>query len=891
MKVIKPQKLGVVSRCLEHGRRFYLSLGVLALHRLGGAMASEMDMWPFLADELGEDGVPDAGVQKARGEYLVTGYAFTPSDAPQPVCTIRVQVGTLEKALRVCGDRFWTYDDTRSEFATDAEPFIRMPVGWEAAFGGPGFEHNPLGKGFAPIETDAGLVHPLPNVEAPDHPVVARSDRPEPAGLGPIDFTWPQRFAKSGTYDADWTEQLSPGFARDIDWSVFNIAPEDQQQDSPFRGDEAFIVHGMHPERPRIDGRLPGLTVRCFLNSRSPEGGAGANNGAVFGEVAMRLTTVWLFPHAERYLLVFHGMQEVVEEDAADVLHAVVAAERLGEPRAAEHYQRVLEQRLDPDKGALYALREADLLPAMSPDEDEPDQATAEMAALMATEGLRRQHQRRKHAREIEEARAHVASLGLDPDVYAPAPLPPEEPDPSLDELPDLIGELNLEPELAGTEAEEKQRSGRAELRAQLQAAGLDADAILAEAETPPAGPPRFSAQAEMAMLTSRFAERRSMGLPLDALDQMANDPEHQRHLVDAESQLREGYRRMAHHHGLSPRLEGEEADAMRTAVLAGVRAQRSLAGSDLTGCDLSGLDLSGVDLSGAWLENANLAGADLSGATLAEAVLARADLTDTDLSGADLRKANLGLATLRRTRADGADLSEAILNEAKLDGASFRGATLTGADLMEADIEATDMSRATLRETIFLNHDLRGLRLVGADLEKCTFLKADVRGVDFTGASLDGATFLAASGDGATFAGASLAKARFVEASRFPGADFREATLDGANLRGTAVTGSDFSGASLLAADLSECELAGARFIQADARGTLFVKANLTGASLASANLMDALLQRTHLSGADLRCANLFQADLARALMDPATDLEGANLKRARRHPQASPA
>jgi len=883
MRVVKAQELGVIARCFEKERRFFLSLAVLTLHRFGGALSKDTDMWPFLAEELGEDGVPDAGMPKSRAEFLVSGSAFPPDAVPQAATTVRVQIGTLQKTLWVYGNRFWAADDRGNVVVTAPEPFVRMPLTWHTAFGGPAFERNPLGMGHAPVETEHGIVHPLPNVELPSEPITSRLDRPEPAGFGPIDFTWPQRISKAGTYDAEWTENLSPGFAKDTDWTLFNLAPADQQQDAPFRGDEAFHVYGMHPGKVRQQGRLPGLAARCFLNMRV----AGVDT---FREVAMRLTTVWFFPHAERYLLIHHGLQGVAEEDASDVLHAVVAAERLGEERPVEHYQRVLAQRLDPDRGALYALRDRDLRPVLAPDEVEPGSALAEMEALLATEGLRQKHGRRRHAREIEKARAFVASQGLDPDVHGPPPLPPDQPEPNPDELPEMAEKLEQEAERMRAKAEEQQKKRKEEIRAKLTADGLDADAVLAAAEQPPGGPPRFSPQAEIGILRARFAERRGLGLPLDELDRMAEDPEHRRMLEEAAGRMRDGYRQMAHHQGAAPRLTGHEAGAARAAALQRLADEGSLARHDLTGFDLSGLDLRGVDLRGAWLENADLTRTNLAGANLEEAVLARADLTGADLSGADLRKANLGLAQLRRTRADEADCTEAILGKARLEGASLRNVRLESADLKEAEFRSTDMSHAVLRGSVFPKLDLRGLRFVGTDLGQCVFIEVDVRGVDFTGASLEGATFLSAKGEGAIFAGARMAKVRFVQECEFTGADFREALLEGANLRATKLRASDFSGARIDAADLSECDLTGSSFLHVSAREALFMKADLSGAQLVSADLMNALLQRANLAGADLQGANLFQSDLTRVLVNSATELRGANLGRARIHPQAIP-
>lgn len=878
MKVIKPQKLGLVTRCFERQRRFLLGVSILALHDFAHALASEVDMWKFLPEQLGKDGIPDAGMPKSRAEFLVTGRAFQSGGEPRPGCKVRVRLGSIEKTLFVFGDRYWLSNTKQ----TEPRPFTEMPLTWEHAFGGEGFDRNSVGKGFRAIETEQGRVYPLPNIEQ-SKLIRFKGDRPEPAGLGPIDFMWPQRLAKAGTHDDRWLKELFPGFAADMDWSIFNIAPEDQQQREPFLGDESFVIEGMHPEKPRLEGTLPGMAARCFVNQRTLEGEA-------LREVGMRLTTVWFFPHAERYLLVFHGSHEVAEDDAADVLQLMVGAEALGEPKPVEHYKDVLKKRLDPDKGAINALQDGDLLPSTPEINASVDQATAEMSALLETEDLLRKHQRVKIDREIEERRAFLVDLGLDPDVHGPTPFPPDEPPPSLEELPELAEKMEAEAEKQKEEMEQRKAKLKEDLRPKLEAEGLDADAILSEPDQPVVGPPDFSAEAEIEKLRALSAECAAAGCPVEELDQYATDPERRKMLFDAEENMREGYRRMAHHQEAAPRFSGEDAARSRAAVLATIDSQASLARLNMTGFDLSDMDLHGLDLSGAWLENANLARANLEGANLSEAVLARADLTATNLKGANLSKANLGLAQLIRTKADGADLTEAILNKAQLDGASLQNANLDSADLMEAGLSNTDFSGALLSGLNILNAELTGLRFSQADLSSCNFLEVEFSQVDFSGANLESVTFLKSKGEAVVFAEAKMENARFVQECVFKQADFRQAVLDRANLRGTQLAGSDFSGARLSEADLSECDLSGARLYRVSAREALLVRANLVESMLVAADLMNAMLAKADLSGADLRGVNLFQADLARVRADRKTNFQDVNWKKARTYPRRKP-
>ena len=78
MKTIKPQKLGLLTRCYEHEQQFFLGVSVLAFIPLTTepALLSEVDLWKFCAAELGKEAILDSGIPKSRPEFLVTGKAF-----------------------------------------------------------------------------------------------------------------------------------------------------------------------------------------------------------------------------------------------------------------------------------------------------------------------------------------------------------------------------------------------------------------------------------------------------------------------------------------------------------------------------------------------------------------------------------------------------------------------------------------------------------------------------------------------------------------------------------------------------------------------------------------------------------------------------------------------
>lgn len=874
MKVIKPQKLSFLSRTFEHDRQPYLVTTVLAFFPLDArTLLPEVALWKFAAAELGKDAALDLGMPKARAELLVTGKAYSSGRQPRPAFTVRARIGTIDKTLYVVGDRHWKY-----RVASDPAPITEMALNWTNAFGGPGYALNPLGRGFAaPDEKDA--LHFLPNIEDPKSPLTSPRDRPPPAGFGAYDFMWPQRYAKLGTYDEDWLKERYPGFAKDMSLGAFNTAPEDQHIEGSFKEDEAFSLENLHPEKPLLEGRLPGITARCFINQRTV-------SGEVFREIPLRLETVHFFPNAERGVLLFRGMVRVEDEDAADVLQAVVGAEVPGASKPVEHYRRVLEQRLDRKSGHLFALRDGDLLPPLDPTPRtgprEKDDF-AEMEALLATEGLLEKHLRRGAEVERERAKEQLRAHGLDPDRYLP-PLAPEEPPPDLEHLHETVERTMVLVEAKKAEADELRRKAEDDARRLCAAQGLDYDKLLEEQRRKAGGPPMFSAKGQLEHLRAMAELGRNAGVELPLVEEQLADPGLEDRLVAVEKQLREVYVKLAHHFPAGAAREEEERRRLREAVVADYSEGKSLADRDFTGADLSGLVLEGADLKDTMLEAVNLAGANLRRVDLSGAVLARADLTGADLTGAKLVGANLGAAKLCGAKVTGsADLTRAVLAKADLTKVDLRGATLEGADFSEAIFADADLREVAASELTFLSSDLSGAKFAGANLEKCNFLEVNVAGVDFSSARLNSAVFLGAKGDGAIFRDAQLDNLRAVRDCSFAGADFRGASLEKANLRGTVLARCDFTEARLSDADLSECDLREAKFYLAIAIGTRFVKADLSKADMFSANLMNAILQRATVHGTCFEAANLFGADLFRIQVDGGTILKDAELGQAR--------
>ncbi|MEP6721557.1 MAG: DUF2169 domain-containing protein [Variovorax sp.] len=857
MQIYKPMSLGFSSRAIEYRKRYGLCvtnyLHVPFDQGPAGRLWGEQSLWNFAAREMA---VPllDEGVAKLTPEFLVNGHAY-PDPVQSAGCAVRVRLGSVEKTLLAFGDRWWDGDRPRAAAAA-AE---RIGLDWDQAYGGADYALNPRGKG----RTAAGGVRALPNLELPDSRVLTPQSEVVPAGFGALDSMHPQRLALRGTYDADYLQQHAPGFAPDLDWKHFNMAPRDQWFDAPLRGDEPYALDNLHPEQRHIEGQLPGLRVRTFVNYALEAG------GRKLREVPMRLTTVWFFPHADRMVLVFHGMAECAEDDGADIVELLGAVERLGAPKPDAHYLDVLARRSDPKHGGLEALNDADLLPDGL---DPRDPEAADAGQAFAMDGLQGEAQRRRAEMDMVLARETLVAQGKDPAAFD-LRLPPPEPQRSMAELPAYL-------KARREEAEAQQWAAIGEMAGQLQRVlDLEEAGAIDMAKLVHRGPPGYNAEAHLTELDAQ----RATGLAFD------------RRVVAQKLAMREGAERLgylqaAHLQPPAYPLEGEVARrgrALMEWMLA--RGLRSFPGIDLTGADLSSLDLRHVDFTDAWLESANLQGANVSGANFTRAVLAHGALQGVLAVGSNFTHANLGRARLAGAVLDQATLNGTVLMHCDLAQTQLRRADIANANLLETRWGPADWNGVVGPGLLFYKLDLKGLQASEANFAGANFIGCDLGGIDLRGARLASACFVDCQLPQARLAGAQLDGAVFTRDCLLPGIDLSHASLRTANFGEVDMQGATLVKACLDGANFGAARLAGCDARLASAEGALLRKAVFAQARLAGVNFKDAMLQHADLRSADLRNANLFGADLSRAKLDGDVRFDGALLERVRTWPRLS--
>ncbi|WP_340608871.1 DUF2169 family type VI secretion system accessory protein [Xenorhabdus bharatensis] len=846
MKIIKPLRLSILSRPYRWMQKNHLGVAVMALADMGSTprLRPEPELWQLAEKELQTcNGIIDLAIPKPHAEFLATGYAYTTHQANKTACNVRIKVDQLEKKLVAFGDRHWI-GDTPSK----PQAFEQMRLDWSRAFGGKDYDENPHGIGFMPeLLKNGNKIHPLPNIEAFQKQLLSPEDTPEPASFCPLDFTWPRRYERIGKqYDKEWLENEFPGYAHDIDWRLFNAAPQDQWWEQlpilPVKA--AWRIENMHPQKPVQEGHLPAWNARCFIRRLRL-------NEEIDEEIVMRQTTVWFFPHLEQMLLIWHGSIRINEDDAADVLQMISALEQQDNPLPASHYLEVARQRTDKKNGALYMFREKDLIPEdiIGPWIDtEPSTENSPIQESI----LRRQ----KLLHEQQAAR--LAEQGYDINTMTSSTSPAEAPasNPRLDELPEFMEKIEQEAAQKQAEAEQQQ----AEMLGKAKQQGIEID--LSPIENQARGPENIHQTLDILKRGKQYSE--------------FDDGE----LAQTEQSLRDIYFSSVQSQNPALRLKGELSEIIRKRAQKIMAQDGNFSGMDFTGADLSNMDLRGANFSRALLESACFNHSQLDKADFSEAMLARAEFCHTSLSGVKLDKANLALAKCEQSDFSNTDFKEVQLQEALFDHCQFSHATFTDLLLRQIFITHCDFRYSQWNNCTLTELDLPALRFNHATLNKVTFLKCKLTQAVFDKVQCESCSWIETEANHIRFCLANLLNCAFVMNSTLNQADFTQATLTECNLRQMPLVQARFHSAILNNSDLSEADCQSADMQYLNATNSIFIRTDFREALLNNANLMSALMQKCSLHGTDLRGTNLFRTDMSQSVIDDSTLFEGAYLQ-----------
>jgi hypothetical protein len=206
-------------------------------------------------------------LSKPHTDVLVVGHAWAPHGRPACQSAVRVIVAERQKTAAIFGDRVWR----RGGGMSSPEPFEKIPLVWERAYGGVhqvslqgpvlAEERNPVGLGFLGRRSPDDLINkPVPNIEDPAALISRLGDTPTPVGFAPLAPAWFARRVFAGTYDGVWQRKRAPYLPADFNPRFFGTAVPEFTFNRYLQGGEAVQLFGLSPDGP-LSFALPTLKI------------------------------------------------------------------------------------------------------------------------------------------------------------------------------------------------------------------------------------------------------------------------------------------------------------------------------------------------------------------------------------------------------------------------------------------------------------------------------------------------------------------------------------------------------------------------------------------------------------------------------------------------------
>jgi hypothetical protein len=245
----------------------------------------------------------DVGLPKRATDIVVVGHAWGPNGRPTSRTDVSVRVGPIQRDAAVFGDRVWQSNGVSYSLSAP-EPFTRMPIVWERAYGG--IDHvgdaevfeprNPVGTGFRHSKgSDAIDGIPAPNVEDRSALISSPHQTPPPAGFGAIGEHWLPRRKYGGTYDAAWQANRAPYLPDDFDDRFLQVAADGLTAPGHLAGGEPVELIGMSADG-LVRYALPTVVLNvAFVLDGTPQ------------PMPVTLDTIVIEPDASRFSLVWRS--------------------------------------------------------------------------------------------------------------------------------------------------------------------------------------------------------------------------------------------------------------------------------------------------------------------------------------------------------------------------------------------------------------------------------------------------------------------------------------------------------------------------------------------------------------------------------------------------------
>jgi hypothetical protein len=190
---------------------------------------------------------------KPRCDVLLNGSAYAPGGVPTERVVVGLRVGPIAKSFTVLGNRTWKYGLV-SLTSTRPEPFVKMPISYDNAFGGIDDLNADPKKHRTYLQNHAGIGYyestgpgidnkRMPNTEESTEPIRRPNGKYRPMAFGSIGRAWQPRPTYAGTYDKKWLDNVFPFLPADFQDDYYQAAPIDQQMPHPHGGELVELVN------------------------------------------------------------------------------------------------------------------------------------------------------------------------------------------------------------------------------------------------------------------------------------------------------------------------------------------------------------------------------------------------------------------------------------------------------------------------------------------------------------------------------------------------------------------------------------------------------------------------------------------------------------------------
>lgn len=192
---------------------------------------------------------------KPGTDVVVIGSAKSPGDEPRQQWLAQLQVGPLDKVVKLTGPRHWRHKRLDRWDLSEAEPCTVVRLSYALAYGGASDEQtdeqdacwdNPFGLGFqGRNKIDKSRLYDVPRILSPGAGEPKWGTRLRTAGLSPMAGRQMDRLQFAGTYDDKWQREVAPNIPLDMRMEFWNTVPQDQVAKPYLTGGETVRTAGL----------------------------------------------------------------------------------------------------------------------------------------------------------------------------------------------------------------------------------------------------------------------------------------------------------------------------------------------------------------------------------------------------------------------------------------------------------------------------------------------------------------------------------------------------------------------------------------------------------------------------------------------------------------------